>query len=153
MDIYIVGAIGRLRLSNLLILLALLSTYRDGPGSKRASACASNIVTVTTSRDFRPVIRRRVSIFRKLFPLTKVIPHCIARISTIGLLLGSDLQLTVADHELAPRRVGSFGDQGFFPRRVGVTASKLTLVARLNGPSSLVDIGSVHHVLANSTGR
>lgn len=130
-------------------ILITLASYGHGPGSKFASACASNIVSVTTSRDFRPVIRRRVSIFRKVCPLTKVIPHCAARISTIGLLLGSDIHLTVAAHALAGRRVGSFRDHGFFPERVGLTASKLTLVMGQRGQSSLVDMQSVHQVLAN----
>lgn len=128
--------------------LLLLSNYNGGPGPKRSSALASNAVAVTISRAFHPVVRRRLRIFCTLAPSTAIRPVCYDRIRTVGLLLTSDMHLTVAAQRLAERRATCLGSGGFFPMSMGVTASNLTLVIGGRGASSLVAISRFGRVLA-----
>lgn len=86
--------------------------------------------------------------FRTLAPSTAIRPICYDRIGTVGLLLTSDMHLTVAAERLAQRRVTFFGSGGFFPMSMGVTASNLTLVMGGRGTSSLVAIRRFGRVLA-----
>jgi len=142
-------------LFGILVMLVLFIGCQHKPKKgERTDTPTSGTAYVAVDESFAPIIEQEISIFRMMYPDTKIVPQYVTEVDAVNRLLKcKDLWLAITSRRLTPEEKKSFNSRSYEPREIKIATDGLALIVNKHNNDTLITVSQIRDILTGKVKR
>jgi phosphate transport system substrate-binding protein len=128
----------------IIYFLAVLMVACGNAGTERIKdTSTSGYISIAADDEFKPVTEAELSVFRNLYPNTKIRPVYANEDSAFNLLKADSVRLIVAGRKLLPEEETFFEQKKIHPEQVKMAGDAIVFIVNWNNPDTLLSLDKI----------